>query len=141
MTSTNTRLDAFHEKYGMPLRRDMLEGLTIKERKFVESQIKTLYWMSNYAKVQSQGLLYRISLMTEELAEFLEAILAGDRPNVAKEGGDLMVTVIGTLAQMGIDADNAFEKVMDSNMTKPEGYSLINREKGEGYAKPDFTDA
>lgn len=139
MTSINTRLDEFHEKYGMPVRQDLLEGLKTKEGNWLRSQKLTLLWMSQYAKVQDQGLLCRFSLMSEEFAEFLDALLEGDRQEIAKEGADLLVTVIGTLALLGIDAEDAFNRVMDSNMTKPEGYSLTQRDKGPDYKAPDFS--
>jgi predicted HAD superfamily Cof-like phosphohydrolase len=63
---------------------------------------------------------------------------------VAKELGDLLYVAYGTAVSLGINAQEAFRRVHDSNMSKLVGGKAILREdgkvlKGENYFEPDMT--
>lgn len=66
---------------------------------------------------EKQAML-RVRLMLEELAELIEALQMKDYENAAKEVVDLLYTVYGTGAALGIPVDEVFEAVHLSNMTK-----------------------
>jgi predicted HAD superfamily Cof-like phosphohydrolase len=99
----------------------------------------------------------RISLLAEELEELTDELepLNGftygvddlDLPAVAKEMADVLYILYGTAVAWGIDLDEAFRRVHESNMSKlwsdgrpryryPDGKVL----KPPTYQKPDLTD-
>jgi predicted HAD superfamily Cof-like phosphohydrolase len=87
----------------------------------------------------------RCGLMYEEGREFWQQV-DQDRPDlaeVAKEAADVIVTILGTMAEMGIPFDAVWTEVHRSNMAKvgPDG-TVVMREDGkilkpEGWQAPD----
>jgi predicted HAD superfamily Cof-like phosphohydrolase len=98
-------------------------------------------------RLTSSRWLLRLDLMDEEWREFRDEAFVVNPSNmagVAKEAADLIVTVLGTMAEMGIPFDTVWEAVHRSNMTKigPNG-SVVMREDGkilkpEGWCPPDI---
>jgi NTP pyrophosphatase (non-canonical NTP hydrolase) len=63
-----------------------------------------------------------------------------DRKHFAKEAADLMFTLYGVAITVGVDLDEAFRLVAESNMTKqktPEGKVI----KGPDYIEPNMESA
>jgi NTP pyrophosphatase (non-canonical NTP hydrolase) len=86
--------------------------------------------------------------LLDELSEVLLAMNDGRHvtnwAKVAKELGDLLYVAYGTAVSLGINAQEAFRRVHDSNMSKLVGGKAILREdgkvlKGENYFEPDMT--
>ena len=77
----------------------------------------------------------------EELTEIQEAGWSIENVgHFAKEAADVVFTLAGLCAARGIDLDEAFRLVCESNMTKqytPEG----KVQKGPGYREPDMSSA
>ncbi len=85
--------------------------------------------------------LLRIRLMTDEMAELIEAMQLGDYKGIAKELADVLYTVYGTAVEYGVPMGPVFAEVHRSNMTKspaldPGGKLL----KGDDYEEADLED-
>jgi predicted HAD superfamily Cof-like phosphohydrolase len=94
--------------------------------------------------VPADRLQLRLDLMAEEHRELVEALEADDVANSAKEAADLIVTVLGTMAEMGVPFDAVWAAVHASNMAKrgPDK-QVIRRADGkilkpEGWQPPDI---
>ncbi len=97
------------------------------------------------ARLDSGRKHLRLDLMDEEWWEFrVEAYKQRDLAEVAKEAADLIVTVLGTMAEMGIPFDAVWAAVHASNMTKigPDGAVRMRPDgkilKPEGWQAPDI---
>lgn len=68
----------------------------------------------------------RVSLITEELDELVEAFDNYDIVEVADALGDLMYVILGAAVSCGIDLEPVFMEIHRSNMTKKGGYKAEN---------------
>ncbi len=82
--------------------------------------------------------------MAEEFGELLDAMEEAEVAAIAKEGADVIVTVLGTMAEYGIPFDAVWDAVHASNMAKrgPDG-EVYRREDGKivkppGWQAPDI---
>lgn len=92
----------------------------------------------------------RMSLMKEELKEVEQAwneeVAEGYEEAVVKELVDLLYVTYGTLVFLGVDADEAFRRVHESNMSKvgDDGRPVYRADgkvlKGPNYKAPDLSD-
>jgi predicted HAD superfamily Cof-like phosphohydrolase len=82
----------------------------------------------------------RCRLIEEEVSELLNALDDEPPENVAKEAADVIVVVLGTMAEMGIPFDAVWRAVHESNMAKlgPNG-EIIRREDGKVLKPPGWT--
>jgi predicted HAD superfamily Cof-like phosphohydrolase len=91
-----------------------------------------------------ERLALRLRLMREERRELDEALEAGDLIAAAKEAADEIVTVLGTMAEMGIPFDQVWAEIHRSNMAKigPDGVVRMRPDgkilKPEGWRVPDI---
>jgi predicted HAD superfamily Cof-like phosphohydrolase len=60
----------------------------------------------------------RLALIEEELGELREALINDDIVETADALADILYVVYGAAAAFGIDIDEVFEEVHDSNMSK-----------------------
>ena len=87
----------------------------------------------------------RIDLIKEELDEFTEAMKNKDLLGVADALTDILYVTYGAGHAFGIDLDNCFEEVQNSNMSKLDqnGKPIYNESgkvmKGPNYFKPDLS--
>ena len=87
----------------------------------------------------------RIDLIKEELDEFTEAMKNKDLLEVADALTDILYVTYGAGHAFGIDLDNCFEEVQNSNMSKLDqnGKPIYNESgkvmKGPNYFKPDLS--
>ena len=86
----------------------------------------------------------RLELIAEELDELSDAVADRDMIQIADALTDLLYVVYGAGHAFGIDLDECFQEVHNSNMSKlgPNG-KPIHREdgkvmKGPGYFEPDL---
>lgn len=82
----------------------------------------------------------RLSLITEELAELVDAINRGSEVDTLDALADLIYVVVGTAVTFGLPLAEAFAEVHKSNMTKAvrkPGDTRL-RDKGETYVAPDL---
>ena len=86
----------------------------------------------------------RISLISEELEEFREAIKKSDLKEAADALTDILYVTYGAGHAFGINLDKCFEEVQNSNMSKlgNDGKPIYNDKgkvmKGPNYFKPDL---
>jgi predicted HAD superfamily Cof-like phosphohydrolase len=90
----------------------------------------------------------RLRLIGEEWTEFAEAAAAMDlnapQEEFLKEMADLIYVLLGTAVAMGMNIDEAFERVHRSNMSKlgPDGKPVVRADgkvlKGPDYRLPDL---
>ena len=86
----------------------------------------------------------RVSLISEELEEFKEAIKNKDLKEVADALTDILYVTYGAGHAFGINLDKCFDEVQQSNMSKlgNDGKPIYNDEgkvmKGPKYFKPDL---
>lgn len=82
---------------------------------------------------------FRSSLIREETEEALEALASGSLVEISKELADILYVVFGTAVSLGIDLEEIFYIVHNSNMEK---LSDIERRedgkilKGKNYKNP-----
>ena len=90
----------------------------------------------SYVALQDNQMTY----VEEEFYELLHAYNNLDRSDVIKEACDLIWVVYGLLHTMGVDTDEAFSKVSESNQSKiPFTYKDGKVQKGPNYQKPDLS--
>ena len=87
----------------------------------------------------------RISLIKEELDELIEAMNKKDLVEVADALTDILYVTYGAGHAFGINLDDCFEEVQNSNMSKldKDGKPINNDKgkvmKGPNYFKPDLS--
>ena len=87
----------------------------------------------------------RYNLIKEELEELKEAISKKDLLEVADALTDILYVTYGAGHAFGVDLDNCFEEVQNSNMSKlgEDGKPIYNDKgkvmKGPNYYKPDLS--
>jgi NTP pyrophosphatase (non-canonical NTP hydrolase) len=87
----------------------------------------------------------RVNLIKEELDELIEAMNKKDLVEVADALTDLLYVTYGAGHAFGINLDDCFEEVQNSNMSKLDnnGKPIYNENgkvmKGPNYFKPDLT--
>ena len=113
MTSNFDLVRKFHEVFGLPSRD------------------------SPQVKIPEEVL--RISLIAEELSEYIIAVNAGDIVEIADALADLLYVIYGTGLAYGIPLDRVFAEVQRSNMTKLGTDGIpIKREDGKILKGPNF---
>lgn len=86
----------------------------------------------------------RLKLIAEEVSEFAESVQEEDLVNAAKELADILYVVYGAGIAMGINLDQVFHDVHNSNMSKlgADGKPVYREDgkvvKGPNYYKPDL---
>ena len=86
----------------------------------------------------------RQNLIKEEYEELMEALSERDLAHIAKEAADVIVVVLGTMAEYGIPFDEVWDAVHKSNMAKVgEDGKVARREDGkvlkpDGWEPPDI---
>ena len=84
----------------------------------------------------------RLALIEEELGELREALINDDMVETADALADILYVVYGAAAAFGMDIDEIFEEVHDSNMSKLDEngkpiYSELGKVlKGQNYFEP-----
>ena len=87
----------------------------------------------------------RVDLIKEELDELQEAMKNNDLLEVADALTDILYVTYGAGHAFGIDLDNCFDEVQNSNMSKlgEDGNPIYNESgkvmKGPKYFKPDLS--
>ena len=87
----------------------------------------------------------RINLIEEELKEFKEALTRKDLKEVADALTDILYVTYGAGHAFGINLDDCFNEVQNSNMSKLDsnGKPIYNNDgkvmKGPNYFKPDLS--
>ena len=87
----------------------------------------------------------RVNLIEEELEEFKEAISKKDLKEAADALTDILYVTYGAGHAFGINLDDCFEEVQNSNMSKldNDGKPIYNKDgkvmKGPNYFKPDLS--
>ena len=95
-----------------------------------------------------QFLDFRIKCMYEELDETNSAFRVGDKDGIVDGIVDLLVFSIGTLDAFGVDANLAWDRVLEANMSKSVGikegrdnpYGLPDLIKPKDFRAPDHND-
>ena len=83
----------------------------------------------------------QMTFIEEEFYELLHAYNNLDRSDVIKEATDLIWVVYGLLHIMGVDVDEAFNRLADSNNTKlPFTFKDGKVQKGKNYQPPTLSD-
>lgn len=88
---------------------------------------------------------FRVECIQEEVDEFKDAVAANDAEEMVDALIDMCVFAIGTLDVMDVDANEAWNKVLEANMNKnvgikegrPNPLGLPDLMKPEGWTAPD----
>jgi predicted HAD superfamily Cof-like phosphohydrolase len=82
----------------------------------------------------------RVSLISEEVTELVDAIDRGDIAEIADGGGDLIFVVIGTLISYGISLDPVWRAIAAANLAKEGGGKREDMKilKPVGWQAPDI---
>ena len=79
----------------------------------------------------------RQRLIKEEHEELIEALDEQDLAHIAKEAADVIVVVLGTMAEYGIPFDEVWKAVHASNMAKVGEDGMVARREDGKVLKPD----
>ena len=79
----------------------------------------------------------RQRLIQEEYDELIEALDEQDLAHIAKEAADVIVVVLGTMAEYGIPFDEVWDAVHKSNMAKVGEDGKVTRREDGKVLKPD----
>jgi len=83
----------------------------------------------------------QMSYIEEEFYELLHAYNNLERSDVIKEATDVLWVTYGLLHTMGVDVEQAFVRLTDSNVSKlPFTYKDGKVQKGPNYKKPHLND-
>lgn len=99
-------------------------------------------WQDTPALTTETNRDFRITLMREECNEVEEAMNEGDVAHIAKELGDLLYTVFGTIGAYGLaeKMPRVFDAVHESNMSKSfKGDVNTKAIKGSEYIEADIS--
>jgi len=105
--------------------------------------------VSKMDKEQLAKLLeFRLSMLTEEYLETIDAHKAQDAEEVVDGLVDILVVAVGTLDLMGVDVRRAWNTVMNCNITKepgvkpsrPNPLGLPDLIKPPGWVGPDHSE-
>ena len=115
---------------------------TIDSVDFIAREMRSWsrFWLEKalvLAKKKDPRLL-RATLMVEELAELLDAMSNQSFLKVADGIADLLYVVLGTSECYNMEAEDLFEEVHRSNMTKQVSTDIRVRDKGPHYVAPDL---
>ena len=106
-------------------------------------------WKENADSYQKVNLMkLRMRMLTEEYAETMDAYLQGDVEEMIDGLIDIMVIATGTLDIAGVDANKAWDQVMEANLAKkvgikpgrPNPLGLPDLIKPEGWTSPSHED-
>ncbi len=112
-------------------------------RKFMETFGQEIKEKASFPNEKITSLRY--DLIREELGELKEAINNRDIKEVADALTDILYVTYGAGHAFGINLDNCFKEVQNSNMSKLglDGKPIYNEKgkvmKGPDYFKPDLT--
>lgn len=96
---------------------------------------------------KDRGIL-RYNLMSEENDEYLEAMLNGDKVEIADALGDMLYILCGTILEHGMQdkIEEVFNEIQRSNMSKlgKDGKPIFREDgkilKGEDYFPPNISE-
>ena len=114
-----------------------------KVKKFMETFGQEVKSKPSFSSKKINDLRY--NLIKEELDELKEAIEKNDLLEVADALTDILYVTYGAGHAFGINLDNCFSEVQNSNMSKlgTDGKPIYNEAgkvmKGPNYYKPDLT--
>ena len=112
-------------------------------RSFTDPETWLLKPSSSFSSDKINAL--RVSLIKEELDELIEAMNKKDLVEVADALTDILYVTYGAGHAFGINLDDCFEEVQNSNMSKLDenGKPIYNESgkvmKGPNYFKPDLS--
>ena len=112
-------------------------------RKFMETFGQEIKVKAGFPNEKITSLRY--ALIKEELEELQEAIENNDIKEVADALTDILYVTYGAGHAFGINLDECFQEVQNSNMSKlgSDGKPIYNEKgkvmKGPGYFKPDLS--
>lgn len=97
--------------------------------------------------LKDRGIL-RYTLMSEENDEYLEAMLNGDKVEIADALGDMLYILCGTILEHGMQdkIEEVFNEIQRSNMSKlgKDGKPIFREDgkilKGEDYFPPNISE-
>ena len=142
MHQETAKVRLFHEQIGAPIAATptLLPCEAASAVETAEHLRRTLNMISAMPQ-QAGGLLSRLCLALEELAEWVEAHSDGDIVAAADAWGDRMYVLLGDAVASGMPVDEIFQEVHTSNMTKrssqqdPTGKAT----KGRRYVPPTIS--
>ena len=112
-------------------------------KKFMETFGQEVQFKASFPDKKIQNL--RIKLIEEELSELKDAIKNNDIVEVADALTDILYVTYGAGHAFGINLDQCFKEVQESNMSKLDenGKPIYNESgkvmKGPNYFKPDLS--
>jgi len=88
--------------------------------------------------IAEERALFRHTLISEEVAEYKEGIIAKDLENIAKELADILFATYGTILEHGLQdkMEEIFAEVHRSNMSKD--FAEYKGGKGQNYVPADI---
>ena len=123
----------------------------VEENKMITNQCKVRQFMHTFGQDVRSAPIWpdeeivqlRMELIDEEVDELHDAVDGQDMVGVADALTDILYVVYGMGQAMGIDLNQTFEEVHESNMSKLEDGKVLYRDdgkvlKGKNYCPPDL---
>lgn len=152
MTNLFDDADPFSRGYVAGLVDGRLQGSNLASPQRMVHEFHETFDLAVDAEDTPELRRFRFKLIRDEWIELKEALFPYNYHDadksleaIAKEGADLIYTVIGTFISLGIDFEEAFRRVHASNMSKREPDGSVRRDesgkvlKPSTYVPPDMT--
>jgi len=131
----------FHQAIGAQVaeRPQLLDG-DLEQALYFSSELRKMNQFANEVGTVGGPLIQRFAMVLEELAEWLEAHVNRDLVAAADAWGDRCYLLLGDAIAAGLPANEVFQEIHRSNMTKIEKFAnrLGKAQKNERFRTPDL---
>ena len=107
----------------------------VKDISDMQDKFGTKEWVKNNPTKLREFMAFRLDFIEEEFEETMKAFFQSDPEEMVDGLIDLCVVAIGTLDAFGVDANEAWNKVLEANMSKEVG---IKKERPNPLGLPDL---
>jgi hypothetical protein len=107
----------------------------VKDIADMQDKFGTREWVKNNPEKLKDFMAFRLDFIEEEFMETVKAFVENDPEEIVDGLIDICVVAIGTLDAFGVNANEAWNRVLEANMAKKVG---IKKERPNPLGLPDL---
>jgi len=107
----------------------------VKDIADMQDKFGTREWVKNNPEKLKDFMTFRLDFIEEEFMETVKAFVENDPEEIVDGLIDICVVAIGTLDAFGVNANEAWNRVLEANMAKKVG---IKKERPNPLGLPDL---
>ena len=107
----------------------------VKDIADMQDKFGTREWVKNNPEKLKDFMAFRLDFIEEEFMETVKAFVENDSEEIVDGLIDICVVAIGTLDAFGVNANEAWNRVLEANMAKKVG---IKKERPNPLGLPDL---